>query len=104
MNDRGMIKWQPFNSVINSKEIINSLIKEKRRITKPTISDDDKLILENQIIDAYYMQCKLKITYYKNGYLYRKEGKIKKIDQIYKIVYLNEEKLLFNQIINVILD
>lgn len=88
MNDRGMIKWQPFNSVVSSKEMVNSLIKEKQKIKKPNISDDDKKALEGKIIDAYYMQNKIKITYYKNGYLLNTTSKIKKIDQIYKIVYL----------------
>ena len=39
--DRGMIKWMPFNSVVSNKEILYSLIKEKEKITKPHISEDE---------------------------------------------------------------
>lgn len=101
MNDRGMIKWQPFNSVISNKTILNSLIKEQERIEKPEMSEEEIITLEKQLIDAFYMQEKLDITYYKNGYLIHIISYIKKIDQVYKIVYLENINLLFNQIISI---
>ena len=47
------------------------------------------------------MQNKIHITYYKNGYTYEYYGLIKKIDSSNKLIYLNNLKLLFNQIIGV---
>ncbi len=103
MNDyRGMIKWQPFNSVINGKSIINSLIKEKTKIKKPIISEEDTKILEEKIINAYYTNTKIKIIYYKDGNLVNAFGTIKKIDQVYKMIYLENKRLLFSQIVNII--
>ena len=99
--DRGMIKWMPFNSVINTKEVLSSILKEKARKRKPIISDDEIKQLEKSIIDAFYMQTTISITYYKGGYTYKYTGKIKKIDSINKLIYLNNLKLLFNQIIDV---
>ena len=32
MQDRGMIKWMPFNSVINSKYLVSEIEKEKSKI------------------------------------------------------------------------
>ena len=32
--DRGMIKWMPFNSVVASKDILYSLMKEKMNIDR----------------------------------------------------------------------
>lgn len=102
MTDRGIIKWLPFNSVINNKSVINSLIKEKTKIKKPIISEEEINTLEEKIIEAYYTQNLLDITYYKNGYLLKTKGKIKKIDQVYKLIYLdNNLSLLFNQIIEI---
>lgn len=101
MEDRGMIKWQPFNSLINGNEVINSILKEKGKIKKPIISEEEKSEIEAKIIDAYFTQIIVNITYFKNGNLTKVEGKIKKIDQVYKLVYLNEAKLLFNQIISI---
>ena len=41
-NDRGIIKWQPFNSLINGKLVINSLLLEREKINKPIISEEDQ--------------------------------------------------------------
>lgn len=99
--DRGMIKWMPFNSVVSNKEILYSLMREKEKRPKPIISDDDKKLIEESIIDAFYMQNKVTITYYNNGLFYTYFGPIKKIDSSNKLIYLNNLKLLFNQITGV---
>ena len=99
--DRGMIKWQPFNSLINGKYIVNSILKEKAKISKPIISDEDKKTLEEKIIEAYYCQNTVTITYYQNGFLLKIKSKIKKIDNIYKIIYLDDKTLLFKQILGI---
>lgn len=102
--DRGMIKWQPFNSVVNNKYMVNSIIKEKAKIKIPLISDDEKKQNEDKIIAAYYMKNKVKITYFKDGSLKIVFSKIKKIDQVYKMIYLENTKILFNQIVNITLE
>lgn len=99
--DRGMIKWQPFNSVINGKYVINNILKEKAKINKPIISDEEQKLLEEKIIEAYYCQNTVLITYYQNGSLLIIKDKIKKIDKIYKIIYLKSKTLLFNQILGI---
>ena len=54
--DRGMIKWMPFNSVVASKDILYSLMKEKTKVTRPIMSDDEIKTIEDAIIDAYYLK------------------------------------------------
>ena len=101
-NDRGIIKWQPFNSLINGKLVVNSLLLEREKINKPIISEEDQKKLESEIIEAYYTQNKILIQYYKNGYLLKTLTKIKKIDCAYKTIYLeNNIKLFFKQIIKI---
>ena len=39
--DRGMIKWQPFNSVYSSKKMMNSILKEKSKKEMPILSSDE---------------------------------------------------------------
>ena len=55
--DRGMIKWMPFNSVVSNKEILYSLIKEKEKITKPHISEDETNEFEKTMM---LITCKIK--------------------------------------------
>ena len=73
--ERGIIKWMPFNSVISSKEVVNSILKEKSKIKMPILS-------EEQIINI--------------------SGYIKKIDPTYRKIYFENKTILFNQIIKVI--
>ena len=102
--DRGMIKWLPFNSVVNSKELKASIIKEKGKINKPVYCDDKWEELENNIIDALKKQVYVNIIYFKGGYTYKCRGIIKKIDSLNKLIYLSNLKLLFNEIINITMD
>ena len=100
--DRGMKKWMPFNSLMNGRLIVNSLIIEKGKIEKPMISEEEQKELEEKIIEAYYCQSIVVITYYKDGFLRKVKSSIKKIDSVYKTIYLNNElKLLFKQICNI---
>ena len=51
MPNRNAIKWAPFNSVINGNYIMNMIVKEKSRIVKPDLSEEqinefEKLIRE----------------------------------------------------------
>lgn len=102
--DIGMIKWMPFNSLMNGRIIVNNLLDEKSKIKMPILSDDEIGEIENNIINAYYTQNKIIITYYKNGYLLKTKSLIKKIDYTRKIIYLdNNINLLFRQITNIIL-
>lgn len=100
-NDRGIIKWQPFDSVISSKQVIQSLLYEKEKQPIPVLSEEEIKDIEEKIITAYYSQETITLEFYKNGYIKKLTGKIKKIDQITKIVYLDNNKLFFKQILTI---
>ena len=99
--DRGMIKWQPFDSVVSSKSVVKSLIKEKSKIEKPILSEEEMMEIEEKIIEAYYLQENVTVQIFKDGFLTTLTGKIKKIDHISKIVYLNSTRIFFRQIIHI---
>lgn len=50
MNDRGMIKWRPFNSVVPSKE----LLRKDVQIDKPSLSSDEVSDLEEKVKNSFY--------------------------------------------------
>lgn len=99
--DRGMIKWQPFDSVISSKTLINNIILEKSKVNKPILSEEEIEDIEEKIIEAYYLQNEVVLQVYKNGFFKEFNGKIKKIDGVRKMVYLNNMMIFFNQIISI---
>lgn len=99
--DRGMIKWQPFNSVVSSKEMINSLIAKRNKISMPYLSEEQKEYIEKKIILNYYEKKYTFIDYYCNDKIVHASGYIKKIDPIYHKIYFNHQILLFEQIIKI---
>jgi len=99
--DRGMIKWQPFNSVVPSKQIINEILKEKSKITMPNLSEEQMKNIEQKIIAAFYEKEKITLEYYYQGKIYKLTENIKKIDSTYRKIYFNDKILLFDQIVKI---
>ena len=100
--DRGIIKWMPFNSICEEQKLIDLLIKKKSKIAKPHLSREQLEEIEKTIIEAFYEQIPVKITYYKNGFLFQTISKIKHIEPTSKKIYLkNQQILLFLQIIKI---
>ena len=50
MNDRGIVKWAPFNSVINGNQLLDEINYERNRISKPVLSEEQIADLEENII------------------------------------------------------
>ena len=102
MSDRKMIKWQPFNSLMNSKQVVKEIIQDKGKIAMPILSDYQLSILEEKIILAYESGMKVNIKYYKNGYLYLINTNVKSIDKTNRKVFIkNNQYLYFNTIVDI---
>ncbi|MBE6155143.1 MAG: YolD-like family protein [Firmicutes bacterium] len=99
--DRGMIKWQPFNSVISSKQMVNEVLNKKNKIKMPLLSDEQRKIIEDKIIIAYYENESVILSYYYQGNILHLNEKIKKIDFTYRKIYFNNKTIIFDQIISV---
>ena len=101
--DRGIIKWAPFNSVTPSKELINRLDKEKQKINKPILSEEQLETLQNNLFEAYNNELESIIKYYKNGIIFKEKAKIKVLDLSHNRIILNTNRIIyFNQIIKII--
>lgn len=102
MRDRGEIKWAPFNSVINGKYIVSEIEKKKKRINKPTLSDEQVSYIEKAILEAMTDGIMVDLTFYKEGFLYHDKATILKVDSALKKIYLNNKHVLyFWDIINI---
>lgn len=101
-SDRGAIKWTPFNSIVNQRQMIDNLIKEKNKITKPKLSQEQIEKNEQLLIEAFYEQIQVNIDYFKEGFILSTCSEISSIDYTFKKIYLkNNKSLLFSQIIKV---
>lgn len=100
--DRGMIKWQPFDSLTNFKKMKIDLQRKKNKKEMPILSEDQLVNIENIIKEAYFNKNKIKIYYYLNGAILNKEVKIKNIDYYKKQIILSDNtNIYYKQIINV---
>ena len=102
MLDRGMIKWQPFDSLISSKEVVNSILVQKNKINKPILSLDQMEDLNQKIYESYYNQSLVIIKYFQDNNINQIKGKITTINQTTKIILINQSlKLHISQILQI---
>ena len=99
--DRGMIKWLPFDSVASGKKMIRDILEEKSEISIPILSNEQKEVLEEKLLLAYYAKSLITVEYFCAGHIYSLKNVIKKIDFTNHKIYFNNKVLFFNQIINI---
>lgn len=101
MIDRGIIKWQPFDSCYSSLKIINDINKTKNKVVLPTLSEDQLYLIEEKIFTAFYLKEIIALDYFYNGKILKIKGKINYIDKQQKKIYINNKIIYFKQIINI---
>ena len=98
--DRGMMKWAPFHSVI-SEDDINTYINKNTKNIKPEFSEDQIMELEKLIIEAYNSGSIVTLTIYrkyKNSFV---TGTITKLDSINKLVFIDKKPYKFEDILDI---
>lgn len=102
IHDRGMIKWQPFDSLLSTKKVAKEIISEKSKVAMPTLSEDQLLNIEEKVLEAYYNGETVRLVYYRKGTYYTKTSLIKYIDKHKKQLILNDGSILyFKQIVKI---
>lgn len=102
MPSRNQIKWAPFNSVMNTKKELINISKNKEKISRPTLSDDQLSYFNILIYDSLNSNIKLRFSIYFNGFIYKKESTVIKIDSLNKIIYLdNNDRIFIDNIIDI---
>jgi len=102
MSRRETIKWAPFQSVINTANVVKEL-EEKRNIhQKPILSCDDLEKIEQNILYAYHTKSFIQVVYYTKGMEYIKKGVITHLSkQSFKVFFDDATFLYFEQILKV---
>ena len=102
MKHRGIIKWQPFESLLPNKVIINSILNEKNKISKPILSTDQLEDLNNIILESFYNQSSITIKYFANNYIKIDDGVITSLNYNNKTIIINNKlKLHISQILQI---
>lgn len=75
--------------------MISEIIKEKRKIPKPILSEEQIQELEQIILELYNAYTEAIFLYYRNGELREITGTITKLDSISKKISLDNGKTLY---------
>lgn len=98
--ERGGVKYQPFDALRGFKEAIMKADYEHGKKAMPELSDDQAEVINNKLLEALEYKNEIEIIYYKEGYLYRHRGVLKKVDE--RLVFENKFIILKNRLIEII--
>ncbi len=100
-NDRGIIKWLPFDGLVGFYDLIKDLRYRLNKKEKPILSEDKLFLMDLTIKEAINSNKELLIDYYEDGYLKQFISFIYKVDLINRVVVLsNNHKITLDNIIN----
>jgi hypothetical protein len=101
VRDRNSIKWAPFNSVVDGNNLVKSIEKEKNKIEKPTLSEEQFQKIENDILESMINKVPLVFTIFQGGFTKNIVAIATKIDPVKQKIFLsNNNFLYFREIIN----
>jgi len=101
MIDRGIIKWQPFDSCYSGEKVLKDLNNSKSKKVCPILSEDQLYYLEQKIFDSYHLNENVNVEYFYNGKIYKITGIIESINLQNKNIHIKNLIIYFKQIINV---
>jgi hypothetical protein len=98
MSDRGMKKWAPYASLIEQKGTINMMKKERSKIKKPLLSQEQASLINDILLKSNGKS--LIIRFYEQGFIYEDRFFVKKIDLDHKKLICDRHTIDFNQLLN----
>lgn len=97
---RGMIKWKPFNTLLNNRDI-NEIIMIRNKVEKPIIMEDRITEIDNLLKVAINENKEIRVKYFDKGELKYINGNIRNINTIEKYILINSIRIYFKNLIRV---
>ena len=99
--DRKMMKWMPFNALLEQGDHLKELLTARNQEEKPILSDDQLAELNYDLERAYISQEAIEVTYFKNYKRHKINGHIHQIDIQNKMVIINSEGLYAEEVLKI---
>ncbi len=101
-----MVKWTPFAAMPEQFAGIREIVKEKTKVERPTLTQDEQERIENMLLCSLVSEEEIMITYYEDGYLLSSYMTVVDIDPSNSAVvctdaFYNKMKLQFANVIDV---
>lgn len=102
---RGMVKWNPFAAMPEQFAGIREIIKDKTKVERPTLTQDEQERIENTLLCSLLSEEEILITYYEEGFLLTSYMTVIDIDPLNKSIictdaFYNNMTLKFIDIID----
>lgn len=92
-HDRKMMKWMPFNALLEQGDYINDLLHGKEREVMPTLSEDQLSELNYQLEEAYLFHYQIEVSYFETHKIKKITGSITRTDLHNKLIFINDTPL-----------
>ncbi|MEB9862195.1 3-oxoacyl-ACP synthase [Bacillus cereus] len=79
---RGMVKWTPFAAMPEQFAGICEIIKDKTKVERPTLTQDEQELIENMLLCSLLSEEEILITYYEDGFLLTSHMTVNDIDPL----------------------
>jgi hypothetical protein len=99
--DRKMMKWMPFNALLEQGDYVSDLLLGKSRKQMPSLSSDQYDELNYQLEEAYALHLEITVTYYENFNHLETTGYITRTDNFNKLIFINDTPISAQTIISI---
>ncbi len=96
-HDRGMKKWAPYASLIEQKDYLYRMRKNRDRISKPLLSSEQAQEINDLLLNHHGDL--FVFRYFHDGYIYEVEQKILSVDCVARMVFGSELALPLKAIV-----
>ena len=100
-NDRGMLKWLPFEALEAQAEYHAELQEEREKEERPLLSEDQCSAMQYAVEEAWMKKRPLRIIHFENGRRRKKEGRLTGIDREQRLLFLDEVPLAFGDLLDI---
>lgn len=91
--DRKMMKWIPFNALMEQSDYISDLLHGRTKIEKPILSPDQEAELNYNLEIATIFKTEIIAFYYQEGEILQLHGIITQIDSYQKTITVDDTEL-----------
>lgn len=99
--DRKMMKWMPFNALLEQGDNVSELLLGRNKKTMPVLSYDQQEELNYQLETAYLFRSEIIVTYFYQDDFHTVQGKITRTDLHNKLIFIDEQSLHAQAITNI---
>jgi hypothetical protein len=91
--DRKMMKWMPFNALMEQSDYLSDLLHGRTRIDKPVLSPDQEEELNYNLELAWVFKSEIIASYFEKGEIKEVEGILTDTDSFNKTITINDQEL-----------